>query len=1172
MKKNHDYVWIVSDMLKLLRIMKLTVFLLTLMFVQSFASSYAQTTEFNFTMEDATIKEVIEHLEQESEFYFFLKQDQEILNKKVDVVFEDNSIEQVLDKLLENTSLSYKIVDKYIAITPQGESDDDIIPLEKKREIRGKVTDETGMPLPGVSIVVKGSLIGVTTNIEGNYTLKISEDAQILVFSFVGMKDQEVVIAEQTLIDVVMREEAFGLDEVIAVGYGIQRKRDVTTSISSLKSSELLIPVTSVDQAMAGKLSGVQVTQPNGIPGGGMSIKVRGTGSISAGNEPLYVLDGFPMSDLVGNGTGIKVNPLSSINMNDIESIEVLKDASASAIYGSRGANGVVIITTKKGKEGKPVIKYDGYLGWQQTTKKIKMLNAYDWAKLFYDSRNNTYLDALAKKGLTGSITDTNEERLAKFGRPLTDIKQKYTIPDLVLPYLNDTPGLTDTDWQDEVLRTGFVHNHNLSIAGGNKTSQYFISTNYRKEEGIVIGSGFEQIGARAKLNGSYNRFSYGANLSFNHSIYDLVPTENRFSKETILSTALGMIPALPVYDKDGNYDFTQYTLNHRIPTLINPVALANLREDNMKRNRFLGTLYAEYEFIKDLKFKSSFGVDYNSFRRNIYRPSSLPTKVNNIPPSISTGENRTKDVINWLWENTLTYNFTLGNDHSFSAIAGWTVQNEMSDSGRTTATGFPNDLVHTLNASTAVTKWDTYREEWALLSGLARIQYNYKNKYLFSAAFRSDGSSRFGTENRWGFFPSVSAGWYITEEKFMKDKLDWISSLKFRGSYGLSGNFSIGNYEYYAGVGADNYVLGEKEILSPGLYPSTSGNPELGWEKTAMTNIGLEIGLFEMILLELDFYNGNTTDMLLNVPVPEFSGFSTVRQNIGKVNNKGFEVSLSTNNTWGKFTWSNRLNFSMNKNEVVDLGGVNEIISKGETMEFVTRVGEKIGNYYALITDGVFLNQNEVNIANDLNDHRIAKVPNAHPGDFKFVDVNGDGVIDGNDKTIVGNYMPDFTYGFSTQLKYRWFDLSMDLQGVYGNEVANINRRYLNNMEGGSNQIDALNRWVSEENPGNGETVRANRSQTGMNGQMSTWHIEDGSYLRVKNITFGVTMPDKWVKSMNLSNARLYFSAQNPFTFTNYSGYNPEVNMKGNALTPGIDYGTYPLSKSMVVGVNLTF
>ena len=531
--------------------------------------------------------------------------------------------------------------------------------------------------------------------------------------------------------------------------------------------------------------------------------------------------------------------------------------------------------------------------------------------------------------------------------------------------------------------------------------------------------------------------------------------------------------------------------------------------------------------------------------------------------------------MLNWVWENTLSYTTIIKDVHNLSAIAGWTAQKESVNTSLLAGNGYPNDLVHTMNAASAITNWSATAYEWSLLSALARVQYSYKGKYLLSAAARMDGSSRFGKNNRWGMFPSASAGWYISEEDFMKD-IKWLTSLKLRASYGISGNFNIGNYEYYATLSEDNYVFGKADgTLASGLRPATAGNPDLGWEKTAMFNLGLEIGLFNMLTLELDLYNSNTTDMLLNVPVAEFSGFSTVPMNIGKVNNKGVEFAISTTNTWGDFTWNNRFNISANRNEVKDLGGVDEMITTSESVTFITKVGEPIGNYYTLVTDGVFANQAEIDNSKnpDKSQRKYAYVSGAKPGDFRFKDMDGNMEIDENDRTITGNYMPKFTYGFSTDFKYKWFDLSVALQGVQGNKIANIFRRYIDNMEGGNNsQADALDRWQSESNPGSGYVVRANRSATGMNGTTSTWHIEDGSYMRIKNITFGYTLPKSLLTNVGISRARVYFSTQNPFTFTKYSGYNPEVNMKGGSLTPGIDYGTYPLSKSFVFGLNVTF
>lgn len=1124
---------------------------------------------------NVTVKEAFDQITAATGYKFMYDEQSLRHAPRVTLRHEQADLPTILDDLSRQTKLTYTQKESTILVGKPSQEAEAQKPASFT--VSGNVADENGEAVIGATVLLKGTSHGTITDIDGHYSLDQVKRGDIITITYVGYESQHINIKDNKPYNVTLYPSEHNLDEVVVVGYGVQRKRDLTTAISSLKASELDVPVSSIDQALTGKMAGVQVTQPSGIPGGGMSIKVRGTGTISAGTEPLYVVDGFPMSDGASAGTGMTVNPLSSINMNDIESIEVLKDASAAAIYGSRGANGVVIITTKRGREGKPVVQYDGYYGVQQATKKIKMMNAYQQAEINAEARNNTYLQLLADAGVEGSIYDTNDERRAKLGAAANDTRLNYIIPDHLRPYLEGVPRLTDTDWQDEVLRNANVHSHNVSVTGGTKEAQYFLSANYRNEEGIVIGSGFEQMGGRAKVDVKHNKLGFGANVSFNHSNYDLVPTEDRYTEETILSTALGMLPSFPVYNADGGYDYSQVILNHGIPNLINPVALANLRKDNMKRNRILGNLYAEHEIIRDLKLRTSFGIDFNSFRRNIYRPSTLPTLSNTavLTASNPEGTTRTKDILDWVWESTLSYYKVFDDVHTLSAVTGWTMQKESIDGSRITATGFPNDLVETLNAAplTGISAFDSTRQQWSLMSWLARAQYNYKNKYLLSAAIRMDGSSRFGTDNRWGTFPSVSGGWYISEEDFLADQRHWLSALKLRASWGLSGNFSIGNYEYYSTLSNDDYVFGTTETLVSGLRPANAGNPELGWEKTSMVDVGLEVGLFNMLTLEVDVYNSLTSDMLLSVPVPETSGYSEVLKNVGKLRNRGLEISLSTSNRWGDFGWKNSLNFSMNRNVVLDLGGVDQMITKGETMEFITKVGEPIGNYYCYITDGVFMNEEEIRIAAEKDPATgIAYVPGAQAGDFKYVDQNHDGEITSEDKTIAGNYMPDFTYGYSTELTWRWLDLSIALQGVYGNEIANINRRYLNNMEGGSGQIDALNRWRSEENPGNGLVPRANRSSTGLNSQMSTWHIEDGSYLRIRNITLGVTLPQKWVNTIKIQNARVYVSAQNPFTFTRYSGYNPEVNKEDNPLTPGIDYGTYPLAKSFVIGLNVTF
>jgi TonB-linked SusC/RagA family outer membrane protein len=959
------------------------------------------------------------------------------------------------------------------------------------------------------------------------------------------------------------------MDEVVVVGYGTQRKRDVTTSMASIKGAELQdMAVTSIEQAITGRLAGVQITQPQGTPGGGFNIKIRGVGTITAGSSPLYVIDGVPLSDDTDDATGIKVSPLSSIDMNDIESIEVLKDASASAIYGSRGSNGVVIITTKTGKEGKPNIKYEGYAGVQTVTSKIDVLDAYEYAQLVFDGHNNSYRDQLIKANKE-SLYDpwaTNEERWANLKSGAINTNQGWMLPPEILPYVKGEKGLTNTDWQNEVLRTGFVQKHSLSLSGGNKNLKYLLSGNYQSEEGIVINSDFKKIGFRAKVDGNYGRFKFGGNITINRNTYNLVNTEGRYSDDGVLSAALGAAPIYPVYGTDGEFDYSQNNIGYGQSKINNPVALAKLIDDKMVAIQMLATGYFEYEILKGLNFKSQGSINYNNFVRNYYRPASLPDNVNRTPPSNPTAESRMKNKYTWVWENTLSYAKDI-EKHHLNFMGTWSAQRYEGSSNRITASDLPkNDLISTIPATATATKFDSGKEEWSLLSGIGRAQYNYDDKYLFSAAIRGDGSSRFGKNNKWGFFPSISGAWYLSEENFMKN-IKWISKLKLRASWGVTGNMSIGNYASYGLISGDNYVFGNGTSI--GMRESSYGSPNIGWEKTSQADLGLEIGLFKWLNIEMDAYRGVTSNMLLDVPVLEYSGFSTVLTNIGKLSNKGIEISVTTNNKLGKVLLTNSFNYSANRNKVLSLGGATEMVTQSnKVIDFITKVGEPIGNYYTYVTDGVYKNQTEID--NDVANGII--VPNAKPGDFRFKKFGKDDTINADDKQITGNYLPDFTYGYSANIKYNNFDFGFSLQGVYGNEIANINRRYLANMEGNANQLGiARERWISESNIGSGYVYRANRSASGMNSVISTWHIEDGSYLRIREITLGYSLSKKVLKTISLSSLRFYVSAFNPFTFTKYSGYNPEVSSDSSPIMQGVDYGTYPLSKRFVLGVNIS-
>lgn len=1032
--------------------------------------------------------------------------------------------------------------------------------------ITGIVTDAAnGDVLAGTTVQVKGTNVGATTDAQGKYQVSLPTAGKTLVFSFIGYQPLEIAVGNRSVVNAQLTATDNALSEVVVVGYGVQNRRDITTAIGSVKARDLANqPVASFDQALAAKIAGVQVSQTSGAPGAALSVRVRGTGSISAGNDPLYVIDGIPLSRDTKFATGSTntqfpdnpINVLSTINTDDIESIEVLKDASASAIYGSRGSNGVVLLTTKRGKEGKTVINYDSYVGVQQVSKKIDLLNAYEYSQLSYEAKNNAYLD----RNPTGKPTDSNDIRNKGVGAPSTLIQPE------IVPYLSGTPGLTNTDWQDAIFRSAPITNHTLSISGGKDNVKFYVSGNYLDQRGVVISSGYKRYSARANVDVKSGRLSVGVNLNPTYSYHDLVKAEGPYLGEGVVGLALQAAPIFPVTNADGSYNFGNNGWGYGATSILNPVAIANQVSDKLSQLRVLGNVYAQYDIAKGLSYRLSLGTDINTFQRDYYRPSTLEIRDRK-GASTPTGFSRAQNFVNWLVENTLNYNRSFGL-HTVSALAGFSSQKDRRVANELTATNFPNDLVYTLNAG-QVSSGSSDIQEWSLLSYIGRVQYDYNGKYLLSAAIRADGSSRFGRNNRYGSFPSVSAGWNVSQEPFLKS-VSWLSDLKLRASYGLTGNFQIPNYGSVSLLNYQNYILGNETIVS-GLAPGNSANDKLKWEKTAMFDIGFDVSFLRNRLnLTVDYYNANTSDLLLNVPVPRASGFSTELQNIGKVNNQGVEFTLGTRQTFGRFRWDASANIAANRNKVIALGPSGDpiIVAGGVAgAQFITQIGHPIGEYYTMIYDGVFKNQAAI----DAYPHTTT----TRPGDFKFIDNNGDGKIDfSSDRAVTGSYFPKFTFGFTNNFAYRGFDLGVAVQGVQGHKILNLIRRYVYNLEGNGNLYrGSLDRWQSAENPGNGLVNRANRLASGSNGEISTWHIESGSYVRIRTITLGYTLPTALLQKVHLSRARLYVTTQNPFTFTKYLGYNPEVNSRpDSALSSGEDYGTYPLPRTTSVGINLSF
>lgn len=1097
-------------------------------------------------IKNTPLRSALKTVERNSNYKFFYSESLVGLDQNVSVDVKNGTIDAVMKQLLTGLALDYKKEQNQVVVLIKKES----AKGQLIREISGVITSADGEPIIGASVLVEGSSVGTITNFDGEFLLTDIDENENLVVSYIGYQTIKLRANDKRVAKLILQEDSEMMDEVVVVGYGVQRKRDVSTSVVSVKSEQLEnIPITDFRQSLSGKMAGVQVIQSSGDPEGNVSIRVRGVSTVTAGSEPLYVVDGVPMQ-----------RGLSNINTNDIESVEVLKDASSSAIYGSRGSNGVVLITTKSGKSDKTSIRYDGYYGVQNVSKKIKMMDAYQFALAAKDGHDNAYLDA----NPGGSASDPNSVRPNSWER----------IPTELFPYLNGEEGLVNTDWQDAIFRTGAIQNHNISLQGKTQTVNYFISGSYLSNEGIIINSNYKRYGARLNLDGKRNKLKYGINFSPSYSKSNRVDASGNGG---VVQSALMMPPVWPVYNQDGSYNYqgngywrigTDYQHN----AILNPVAMANLQSDIVDRVSLTGKLFAGYEFIDGVSFTTSLGGEYYSAMNNTYRSKELPYVGHTYYDSPSNGEAYSSSgfYYNWIWENQLTYTKTFANDHNLSIILVQSAQMETYKSNSVSSSLFPNDYIESVGGG-IIEKGNSNITQWSLASYLGRVQYSFKGKYLLSAAIRADGSSRFGKNNRWGYFPSGSAAWRVSDEDFFN--CDVIDDLKVRASYGVTGNFNIGNYDYIATMSQDDYITGSgnNSSLQPGYKPDNVANNELKWEKNHMANIGFDLSMFKGYFgVSMDLYNTNTTDMLLTIPVPHLTGYSTTLMNIGKVNNKGIELQLTSQQSYKSgFGYSFNANYSRNINEVKELGPGNApLITEGSVNHatYITQVGGQIGSYYLLVQDGIFETEED-----------LAKYPhfaNTKVGDFRFVDVDQDGVLDlEKDRMDVGNYMPKFTYGFSGSVSYKSVDLSFNFQGVYGNKILNLNQRYINNQEGNVNgMIEGVDRWRSESEPGNGNINRGNRKSTGYNGRTSTFHLEDGSYLRLQNLALGYTLPQVISKKIHLEKLRVYVSGQNLWTLTNYSGYNPEVSARPNSsTTPGEDYGTYPLAKVFSFGLNLT-
>ncbi|HTD99676.1 MAG TPA: TonB-dependent receptor [Mucilaginibacter sp.] len=1007
------------------------------------------------------------------------------------------------------------------------EAKTDSIKDDEERTVSGTVLDENGQGLPGATIKIKGTETGITTDSQGRFHLPAINNNAVLVVSFVGYRQQELPLKTHRNFIIRLEPEHNTLTDVVIVGYGTQKKKELTGSISTVAKENLNLATSSVDNLLQGAAPGIQITQSSGQPGASATVRIRGGNSITAGNEPLYVIDGFPFyndntstqGSVDPNSSAQGLNALSTINPSDIESIEVLKDASATAIYGSRGANGVVLITTKKGKKGHADVSYSVYAGQQQVRKKLPLLNGTQFAQLTNDIQASQSLPAFY-----------TSDQVNAFG--------------------------TGADWQSAAFRKAPIQNHSVSVSGGDDRSTFDISGNYFDQQGIILNSGFKRIAVRANYARNVSdQFKIGLNTSGSQSYQEGTSGTN-------IASILYVAPTVPIYNADGSYN----TSNPFSATPGNQIQDLNIVENKTDAFRVLGNFYGEYEIIPGLKAKVSVGADVINTRQYRFAPSNSSSgyATNGIA---NIGANK---VATWVNENTLTYSKAF-EKHSFNVLVGYTTQTSTGNFNTSGSQNFISNLsgYNSLQGGSVPILPTSGQFSSTLNSYLARINYSYLHRYNFTVTGRADGSSRFGTNNKWGYFPSAGFSWNVKEENFLKDATS-ISNLNLRLSAGTTGNQEIGEYQSLITLSPTNYFFNGS--VQTGFAPTSLGNPNLKWEKTAQYDVGIDLGLWDnRVNITADAYYKKTSNLLISVPVQLSSGYAAELENVGSVENKGLEIAINTDNIKnGTFKWKTSASISFNRNKVLSLEGQQSFFAQipdaysdllYKLSPVIIKVGSPLGTIWGYKSAGIF--QSGDNIS------QLPTFGTQQAGDRRYVDLDKNGVINANDKTDIGNVQPKFIYSFSNTFTYRNFDLFVFFQGSYGNKIYNLLQEELELTNLGQNASTVLlDRWTPT-NPSN-SVPRASYSPVA---QVLDRYMQNGSYLRLKNISLGYTLSPSIAHKILAKQIRIYVSAQNLLTITHYTGYDPEVNTFGqNNLLQGIDFGAYPSSKTFLAGLNITF
>lgn len=1094
--------------------MRISTFLLMVCVFCSYAgNAHSQNAKVSIHMNNVKLDKILNEIENQTD-YLFIYNNQVDINKITSVKVKNEAVAQVLDRILSGTGINYELEGTHIILTT--EAIKDLHAQQQAKTVTGTVTDVSGEPIIGANIRIKGTTTGTITDIDGNFSIE-AEPQSVIEVSYIGYLTQETVINNQKSIRFLLKEDTKTLDEVVVIGYGVQKKADLTGSVANINTEKLNTQSNAnIGQALQGKIAGVDIVSQGGAPGSGTRIMVRGIGTLNNAS-PLYIVDGMYM------------NSIDHINPNDIASIDVLKDASSAAIYGSRAANGVIIVTTKEGSntEGKPIIDLSVNLGISTASKFLDMLDAKGWAEV----------TTIARQAI---------------GKPALDMA-------------TDLANKPDNDWQDIMFRPALMQNYNLAVKGGGKYSTYYTGLGYFNQDGIVKGTNYQRYNIQSKNDYKRGIFSAGTNLiiSFSHD----KPLHQEL-RGGMIGTILQSVPTLEKYDdtREGGYGGT-YGDVVNIP---HPLAIIddNIMDRYNENVKIFANLYAQIELFKGLKYKLNLTPDFSFERyKNYLNKYDFGLATNSIT-QLTERQRRRRNI---LVENLLTFDRTFG-EHKISALAGYTYQDSRFRHIQAYGEGLPQGLEEidaaTTNRSNEGNSWRS-----VLTSILGRVFYSYQNKYLFTATIRRDGSSKFGKNNRYGYFPSFSLGWNVAEEMFMEN-VHWLDQLKLRGGYGVLGNQEIDNYQYSSTITTGiNYPDGNGGLLQ-GAFPKNFANPDIKWEETAMTNVGIDFMAFNNRLsLTADYYVKNTKDILLTVPIPISSGGANDPiRNAGKIRNNGFEFNLGwMDQPNPDISYGINLIGSFNKNKVIAMGSESGSIKGGSTNQNITtsetKAGYPIGGYWLISTAGYFNSQEEVD-AYAKDGKKIQ--PAAEPGDIKFVDANNDGVINDDDRVFQGSPFPDFTFALNGNMRYKNFDLSIGLQGVLGNKIYNATRQTLEDVTKGSNFLaSCLDYWTPENK--NASHPRLTWDDPNRNTRAeSDRYLENGSYLRLRSVQLGYTFPQTWFKGA-IQHARVYINAENLFTITSYSGYSPDVNAD-NANYRGFDNFIYPTNRTFMLGLNVTF